>query len=211
MLILLLAAIGAATPTAVDAERALSRDAQRNGQWTAFAAYADPDAVILTPQAQWADAFLKSKKDPPVARRWSPNASFVSCDANVAINTGPWSSADGRQNGYFTTVWQREKGQWRWLYHREETLNRSLAARRTPIVRKASCRGHAPGAPLMSPPSTKKGPRGATPDDFGRGESADHTFGWDWRVGQNNFRHIRIFLWTGRRYVVALNQRNMGK
>lgn len=211
MLILLLAAIGAATPTAVDAERALSRDAQRNGQWTALGAYADPDAIILTPQAEWADDFLTGKKNPPASRRWSPNASFVSCDGNIAINTGPWSSADGRQRGYFTTVWQREKGQWRWLYHGQETLSRPLAARRTPIVRKASCRGRPPGAPLMSPPSTKKGPRGARPDDFGRGESADRTFGWDWRVGQKNARHIRIFQWTGRRYAVALNQRNTGK
>lgn len=211
MLILLVAAIGAAAaPTAVDAERALSRDAQRMGQWSAFLAYSDPDAVMLTPQAEWADEFLKGKTNPLTARRWSPNASYVSCDGNMAVNTGPWTSADGRQSGYFTTVWQREKGRWRWLSHSEETLSRPLAARRAPIVRKASCRGRAPGAPLMSPPSTKKGTRGAKPDDFGSGQSADRTFGWDWRVGQNNLRHIRIFLWTGRRYTVPLNHRNIG-
>ncbi len=211
MLILLLAAMGAATPTAVDAENALSRDAKRNGQWSAFLAHADPDAVFLTPQAEWSDEFLKGKTNPPAARRWSPNASYVSCDGNIAINTGPWTSADRRQSGYFTTVWQREKGQWRWLYHAQEDLNRPLASRQTPITRKASCRGQAPGAPLMSPPTTKKGPRGAKPDDFGSGQSADRTFGWDWRVGQKDLRHMRVFLWTGRRYVVALNQRNIGK
>ena len=211
MLILVLAAMGAATPTAVDAERALSRDAQSNGQWTALKAYADPDAVLLTPQAEWADEFLKGKKDPPASRRWSPNASFVSCDGNIAVNTGPWTSADGRQSGYFTTLWQREKGQWRWLSHSEESLNKPVTARRSPILRKASCKGRAPGAPLMSPPSKRTGPRGATPDDFGRGESADRTLGWDWRVGQKDSRHLRIFLWTGRRYTVALNQKNIGR
>ncbi len=58
MLILLLATMGAATPTAVDAEHTLSRDAKRNGQWSAFLAHADPDAVFLTPQAEWSDEFL---------------------------------------------------------------------------------------------------------------------------------------------------------
>ena len=211
MYIYLLAALGAASPTAVDAERALIRDARRVGQWTAFLAHADPDAVILTPQAEWADEFLTGRQNPAAPRRWSPNTSFVSCDGNIAINTGPWRSANGRQSGYFTTVWQREKGQWRWLYHSEETASRPITARRTPVVRKASCRGRPPGAPLMTPPSTKKGPRGAKPDDFGRGQSADRTFGWDWRVGQRDLRHIRVFLWTGRRYEVALNQRNIGR
>lgn len=211
MNILLLAAVAAATPTALDAERALIRDVQRLGQWSALRAHADQDAVIMTPQAEWADEFLKGRENPAGQRRWSPNTSFVSCDGNIAINTGPWKSADGLQSGYFTTVWQREKGQWRWLYHGQEAAGRPIAARRTPVVRKASCRGRPPGAPLMSPPSTKKGPRGAKPDDFGRGQSADRTFGWDWRVGQKNLRHIRIFLWTGRRYEVALNQKNIGR
>ncbi len=75
MLTLILAAAGAAAPTAIDAERAFSRAAQRNGQWTASRAYADSDAVIFTPQAIWARDFLKGRKDPSAAIRWSPNAS----------------------------------------------------------------------------------------------------------------------------------------
>lgn len=211
MLILILAAMSAATPTAIDAERALTRDAQRAGQWSALLAHADPDAVLITPQAEWADEYLKGKSNPTLARRWSTNASYVSCDGNIAVNTGPWVSADRRQYGYFTTVWQREKGQWRWLYHAEEDLSRPLTQRRAAVTHRASCRGQAPGAPLMSQPTTKKGPRGAKPDDFGSGQSGDQTFGWDWRVGQKDLRHIRVFLWTGRRYEVALNQRNIGK
>ena len=62
MLALLLAA-AAATPaiaqgsparSAVEAERAFARDAQRLGQWTAFRKYADLDAVMFNPQAVWA-------------------------------------------------------------------------------------------------------------------------------------------------------------
>lgn len=205
MITLILAAVGAA-PTAIDAERAMSRDAQRNGQWTASRAYADLDAVIFTPQAVWARDFLRGRKDPPAAIRWSPNASYVSCDGRVAVNTGPWQDPKGRQNGFFTTVWQQERGQWRWVSDGRHTLKRPLAARKAPIVHKGSCRGRAPGPPLMAPPSTKKGPGGAKPDDFGRGYSDDRTLGWDWRVGPNGARRFRAFLWNGRGYTVALQQ-----
>jgi hypothetical protein len=206
MLSLILAAAATAAPTAVDAERAFSREAQRRGEWTASRAYADPDAVMFTPQVVWARDLLKGRKDPPAATRWSPNASYVSCDGRIAVNTGPWQSANGRQSGFFTTVWQKEKGQWRWIAHGRHTLQKAVPARRAPIVRKASCQGRAPGPPLMAAPPTKKGTNGAAPDDFGRGYSNDRTLGWDWRVGPNGARHFRTFLWTGSRYTLALDQ-----
>jgi hypothetical protein len=211
MLTLILAAVGAAAPTAIDAERAFSRDAQRNGQWTASRAYAHADAVIFTPQAIWARDFLKDRRDPAEAIRWSPNASYASCDGRVAVNTGPWQDSSGRQYGFFTTVWQQEKGQWRWASYGRHILKKPLPARGTPIVRKGSCRGHAFGPPLMGAPSTKKGPGGVAPDDFGRGYSEDRTLGWDWRVGPNGARRFRAFLWNGRGYTVALQQTIGGK
>jgi len=196
----------AATPTAVDAERALVRDAQTKGQWTASRTYADPDAVMFTPQAIWAREFLNGRKNPRVAQRWSANASYVSCDGRMAVNTGPWQSANGRQSGFFTTVWQSEKARWHWLSDGRHTLARPLAARRTPVVRKASCSGRAPGPPLMAPPTTKRGPGGVAPDDFGRGYSDDRTLGWDWRVRPKGVRQFRAFLWTGHGYTLALDQ-----
>ncbi len=211
MLTLILAAAGAAAPTAIDAERAFSRAAQRNGQWTASRAYADSDAVIFTPQAVWARDFLKGRKDPPAAIRWSPNASYISCDGRVAVNTGPWQDASGRQHGFFTTVWNQDEGQWRWVSNGRHSLKRPIAARKTPIVRKGSCEGRAPGPPLRAPPTTKKGPGGVAPDDFGRGYSEDRTLGWDWRVGPNGARRLRTYLWNGRGYTVALDQTIGGK
>lgn len=211
MLTLILAALSVATPSAVDAERAYARDAQRTGEWTASRAYADHDAVMFTPRAIWARDFLKGRKDPTAALRWSPNASFVSCDGRIAVNTGPWQSADGRSDGFFTTVWQQKEGKWHWISDGRHTLKKRLAARTTPIVRKGSCQGRAPGPPLMAAPSTKKGPGGMAPDDFGRGYSDDRTLGWDWRVGPNGARHFRTFLWNGRRYAVALDQIIGGK
>ncbi|MEO6114466.1 MAG: hypothetical protein ABIP07_08485 [Sphingomicrobium sp.] len=206
MLTLFLAALGATGPTAIDAERAFARDAQKKGQWTASRAYADPDAVMFTPQAIWARDFLKGRRDPQVALHWSPNASYVSCDGRMAVNTGPWQNANGQQRGFFTTVWQQEKGQWHWISDGRHTLKRPLAARKTPLVRKGSCKGRAPGPPLMAPPTTKRGPGGVAPDDFGRGHSEDRTLGWDWRVGPKGVRHFRTFLWTGRGYTLALEQ-----
>ena len=52
-------------PTAVDAERAFARDAQRIGQWTAFRKYADQDAVMFTPQAVWVRDFSRAARIRP--------------------------------------------------------------------------------------------------------------------------------------------------
>ena len=59
----------ATATTALDAEYAFARDAQRIGQWTAFRKYADRDAVMFSPQAVWARDFLMDRKDPAAARR----------------------------------------------------------------------------------------------------------------------------------------------
>ena len=117
----------------------------------------------------------------------------------------------GDQGGFFTTVWQQDKGEWRWLTHGRHTLGKPLAARKTTLVQRASCRGKAPGPPLMATPTAKRGPGGVAPDDFGRGYSSDRTLGWDWRVGPGGVRHFRTFMWTGRSYTLALDQMIGGK
>ena len=190
--------------TAVDAERAFARDAQRIGQWTAFRKYADPDAVMFTPQAVWARDFLKGRKDPPEAVSWWPGASFVSCDGRIAVNTGPWTRNSGRLHGYFTTVWQREKGQWLWVYDGGDTLKTPRPIPRRPFVRRASCRAKAPGAPIIPPPPLTAKQARTTPVDNGRGESADKTLGWDWKVDKKGERHFRTYVWNGTRYEQVL-------
>jgi hypothetical protein len=204
MLILFLAAALGTAPSAVDAERAFSRDAERSGQWAAFRTYADADAVIFTPRAVWARDFLRGRKDAAKGISWSPTESYVSCDGRMAVNTGSWLDHKAGQSGFFTTVWEHEKGQWHWLSHGRHTLKAPLAATGL-AVRQGSCRGRAPGPPLIGPPPIKKG-SAAKPDDFGRGYSADRTLGWEWRVGPNGARHFRTYLWTGQRYTLALEQ-----
>jgi len=200
MLTFLIAA--AALQTAVDAERAFARDAQRRGQWTAFRIYADPDAVMFNPQVLWAHEFLAGRKDPQVSVQWWPAQSYVACNGRIAVNTGPWLRDGGKSVGYFTRVWQREKRQWRWVYDAGDTLKVARPTPKKPFVRRASCKGKPTGAPLLvlaQPPARKRRGSGS-PDDYGIGRSADSTLVWDWKVDKKGARQFRTFLWNGLRY-----------
>lgn len=194
----------APVPTAVDAELAFVRDAQK-GMWTAFRKYADRDAVMFTPQAVWVQQFLKDRKDPPKSITWRPAHSWVSCDGRTAVNTGPWFTPDGKRGGFFTTVWQREKGQWHWVYDGGGPLEDSV---KTPNIKaqthRATCRGKAPGAPIIPPPPLTAKQARTTPDDNGRGQSADKTLGWDWKVEKSGARKFRVYQWNGMRYAQVL-------
>ncbi|MEO7239802.1 MAG: hypothetical protein ABIW16_00210 [Sphingomicrobium sp.] len=210
MISMLLLAAAAMTPTAVDAERAFARDSQRIGQWSAFRRYADPDAVMFTPQAVWAHEFLKDRKDPPRSLRWSPSESFVSCDGRTAVNSGPWASANGKSNGYFTTVWQRDKGRWLWVYDGGDDLAAPRARRTQPRVRRASCRGTPKAPPMFAMPPAVKRVRTGPPADAGRGLSADRTLAWVWRVEGKGARQFRTFLWNGSHYEQVLYNQTSG-
>lgn len=204
MLVTLL--VAAATPTAVDAERAFARDAQRLGQWTAFAKWAQNDAVMFTPQAVWARDFLKGRKNPPKVVQWWPAQSIVSCDGRTAVNTGPSLMPNGAR-GEFTTVWQRHEQGWRWVYDAGDPSKTSLKVPRQPRVLRASCRGKAPGPPVPPPPALTAKQANTNPTDNGRGQSADRTIGWDWKVQPNGTRLFRTYLWNGAKYRLILNQR----
>jgi hypothetical protein len=191
--------------TAVDAELAFVADAKKIGQWTAFRKYADRDAVMFVPQAVWVQQFLKDRKDPPKAIDWRPAHSFVSCDGRTAVNTGPWFTPDGKRGGFFTTVWQRTNGKWHWVYDGGGPLDDSA---KTPAMKPqthgGTCRGKAPGAPIIPPPPLTNKQARTTPDDNGRGQSADKTLGWDWKVDKNGGRKFRVYQWKGGRYAQVL-------
>ena len=198
--------LAAAAPSAVDAEYAFARDAQRIGQWTAFRKWAERDAVIFTPQAAWAHKVLP-QKDPPKAISWRPAHSFVSCNGRIAVNTGPWWKVDGTPGGYFTTVWQRTRHDWRWVYDGGGPLEGAAPAARRAQVHRASCTGRANGAPIPPPPPLTEKEATSTPEDNGRGQSADRTLGWDWKVDKQGGRTFRVFLWNGSHYAQVLHNR----
>ena len=189
--------------TAVDAELAFARDAQRLGQWTAFKKWADRDAVMFNPQAVWVRDLLKNAKNPPKSVRWWPAHTFLSCDGRTAVNTGPWIQPNN-SHGYFTTVWQRDKGVWRWTYDGGDALTGPLPAIPKPQVHRASCRPAAPGAPVMAPPPLTNREARTTPEDNGRGQSADKTLGWDWKVEKDGSRKFRVYQWKGGMYAQVL-------
>jgi hypothetical protein len=196
--------LAASVPTAVDAELAFARDAQRIGQWSAFRKWADKDAVMFTPQAVWARDYLKGRKDPPKAIAWRPSDSFVSCDGRTAVNTGPWFDPAGKAGGYFTTVWQRDRQNWRWAYDGGGPLAGAAPANVKARVHRAACGSRAPGPPITAPPALTPRQARTTPEDNGRGQSADRTLGWDWKVGKKGGRTFRVYLWNGYRYAQVL-------
>jgi hypothetical protein len=188
----------------IDAEYDFARDAQRIGQWTAFRKWADRDAVMFTPQAVWARDFLKDRKDPPRAVRWWPAHSFQSCDGRTAVNTGPWIGADPRNHGYFTTVWQRSGSAWRWAYDGGGSQSGPVPKPPTPVIHRAACTGKPPGAPIAPPPPLTPNQSLKTAVDNGRGQSADRTLGWDWKVEKDGGRKFRLYQWNGARYAQVL-------
>jgi hypothetical protein len=198
--------LAAAVPTAVDAERAFARDAKRIGQWTAFRKYADHSAVMFTPQAVWAQEFLKGRKDPPAALTWSPAESYVSCDGRTAINKGPWTSASGKGHGYFTTVWMRKGRSWTWIYDGGDGLDTPMAVRTKPIVRRASCANGRTVRALARRFVSAAQVAGKPPGDAGTGRSADGTLSFQWKVNPKGARHFQAQLWTGRHYQTVLEQ-----
>ena len=181
MIFALLLAV-ATTPTAIDAERAFVNDAQKDGQWTAFRKYAADDAVMYVPQRVNAQEFLKDLKDPPASVFWWPGKSFVSCDGNYAVNTGPWVRQFGKSIGYFTTVWRRQPdGSWKWIYDGGDGLASARAEGGDIKPLTASCEGKPAGLPNAS-------------------KSADGSLAWAMEAGPAGRRSFRAYLWNGKEY-----------
>jgi hypothetical protein len=204
MLVLLVAA---SIATAVDAERAFIRDSHTQGQWTAFRKWADSSAVMFTPQAVWAQDYLKGRSDPPKSIDWAPANSWVSCDGRTAINRGPWTSASGKSHGYFTTVWMQSRSTWRWTYDGGANLTVPMPLPKKAKVAKASCKN------LDRVPAAYRGTIVATariagkpPADAGQGRSADGTLIYEWKVAADGARHFSAKLWNGRAYKMILDQ-----
>ena len=211
MIATLLLFAAAPASTALDAERAFAADAQRIGQWTAFRKYADRDAVIFTPQATWARDFLRGRKDPPRSISWRPALSYVSCDGRTAVNTGPWFGVGGHAGGTFATVWQKTPQGWRWVYDGGGPLTGSSSHHVQPAVHRAACTGRPTGAPIAPPPHLSNRKAQVARADNGRGQSADGTLGWDWRVNAKGTRRFRVFQWTGRSYVQVINRQTRAR
>ena len=191
LLAAVLPAPGPAAMSAIDAERAFAADAQKIGQWSAFRKWATADALMFVPQPTSAQAFLKGRKNPPVPVFWWPGRSYVSCDGTTAINTGPWVREFGKQVGYFTTVWVRQKdGGWKWIYDGGDAdkFMRGEGGDIAPVV--AACTK--PNMPSVNNPT----PAGWK---VGSGRSPDGTLEWAWAVRPDGSRTFLANLWDGKK------------
>lgn len=183
------------SPSVVDAERAYAAMAQEKGQWTAFRATAAPGAIMFVPDPVDAAEFLNNRKDPAVAVKWQPAQSYLSCDGKTGANLGPWQRPNSV--GYFTTVWTRSGGAWRWNVDFGDGLKAAMAAAPAKLTpRRASCR--------LAKPALL--PKLAAVDKSGSGSSADHSLEWTWRVEKNGSRHFLVYLWNGRGYDMVIDR-----
>ena len=188
---LLLAAVS--PTTAIDAERAFVGDALKLGQWTAFRKYAAEDGLMFVPQPINAQQFLKDRKDPPESVYWWPGRSYVSCNGQFAINTGPWVRERGKAVGYFTTVWRQRGGTWRWTYDAGDSLPAMRSEGGDIKARTAACSGKPAGA-------IRLGTIGAAGYKSGGGQSPDGTLVWSWTVGPKGERTFLAQLWNGAKF-----------
>jgi hypothetical protein len=194
--------IAAAEPamSAIDAERAFAADAQKIGQWTAFRKWATDDAIMFLPQADSAQKFLKGKADPAEAVFWWPGRSYVSCDGNSAINTGPWVRQWGKSVGYFTTIWQRQaEGGWKWVLDHGDVLKTARPEGGDIKPVQARC----PKQPLAPGPQ-HEAPAGAK---LGGGSSKDGTLRWHWQVMPDGSRTFRASIWDGGRHAIVIEDK----
>ncbi len=197
--------LAAATPqTAIDAERAVSADAHKIGQWAAFAKWAMPDAIMFLPQPSSAQAFVKGRAEPATAIYWWPGRSYVSCDGNTAINTGPAVYGVGKAVGYFSTVWQRQAdGGWKWELDHGDVLKSARAEGGDIKAEQAAC----PTTPVPPIPQ-REVPEGVK---IGGGSSKDGTINWQWTVLPDGGRTFVAMLWDGTRHKVVVEDKVAGR
>jgi len=186
---------GLAQPSkVVAAELGFARMAQEVGQWTAFAEYAAEDGVMFVPEAVNAKTWLKGRANPAQAVTWQPHQVWMSCDGSLAMTKGAWQRPEGL-NGYFTTVWQRQKdGEYRWVMDQGDILAEPLVEPEFIQTQVADCSNL--GA--ITPPAL------SVPTGDGQwlklGESSDKTLRWIVRVESDGSRYAAMEYWNGREF-----------
>jgi hypothetical protein len=186
----------ATNPSAlIAAEIAFNRMAQEKGQWTAFREFSAKDAVMFVPQPVNAQTWLKGRADPPASVVWQAHQVWMSCDGTLGATRGAWQRPDG-SNGYFTTVWQRQKkGDYKWVMDQGDVLAEPLDAPDLIAGRIADCR---------SKPGVRPLPQW-TDGELRGGESADGTLYWHVRVRADGRRHVAIAFWDGAQWQSAVS------
>lgn len=99
------------------ADFAFARMARDEGTWTAFRAYAAPDAVRDVPGGfAAASEVLAGLADPAEPIRWAPTNVWSSCDGTLAASLGRFVLPNGIVGDY-VTVWELQSdNSYKWTY-----------------------------------------------------------------------------------------------
>jgi hypothetical protein len=208
---------GAAQPsTIVAAEIAFARDAQELGQWTAFAQYAAPGAMLHGKNGPFAIApWLAAQSNPPQAVTWKARTVVMSCDGAVAVSQGRLREPDGTV-GNFVTVWERQPdGQYRYIFDvggadvpqpppppKVEAQPGDIVVTEIDAIQGlvATCpRG---GAPVPPPPAISLGEDGKTEAHLSR----DTTLRWRWEHRADGTRYILAEYFYQGRWLTGIEQ-----
>ena len=187
-----------ANPSAVLAtEIGFARTAQEKGQWTAFRQFATRDAVLFVPEAVNAQSWLRRQADPPQAVRWQAHQVWSSCDGTLAATRGAWQRPDGSV-GYFTTIWQRQdRNEYRWVVDQGDTLAEPLTAPEMIGAEVADCSGERTLG-MAEPVSVELPSRGS-------GRSRDRTLAYEWQVGSDLSRRLKVSLMKDGQMVTVID------
>ena len=178
----------------IAAELAFARAAQDKGQWTAFAEYADDDAVMFVTQPVNAQSWLKGRANPPAAVRWQPHQVWSSCDGSLSVTRGAWQRPDGSV-GYFTTVWQRQKKDkdgYRWVLDQGDALAEPLAAPEMIEAKVAEC-----PQPMQHDTVVLDPPACTAQGCSGGGRSGDDTLEFHYETRPDGARTFRVSMMVG--------------
>lgn len=193
-----------------------ARAAREEGQWTAFASFAAPGALMHVadappfPAAPW----LATQSNPAEAVAWAPTAVWASCDGTLAVSFGRFRQPDGLVGSY-ATVWELHgERDYRWTYDmggpdvpqppppppRVPPSDEVIVVPGLGLIdgKVAECpRGGALPAPPLA--------TAADGAQSGGGRSADGTMQWRWQHGPDGTRRIVLDYVRDGRWQTALD------
>lgn len=185
--------------TAIEAEYAFARDAQLLGQWTAFAKWADDEAVLVGSNFTNAKEFAASQADPEQAIQWWPVESWTNCDGTFAFNIGGWENPADGTKGRFHTIWTKTENGWRYVMDMGANKEKYFLPRVEEVVtHRAACDppshySNSSSARFRSEILTA-GQRGVK---IRGGKSNDATLEYRLMVGPTQKREIFVLVWNG--------------
>lgn len=114
--------LAAAAPKAADpaqvvaAERAFAADGLAMGIKGSFLKHAAPDAIVLDPEPQLAQAVYGAAPESAAKLVWWPLWAGISRSGDLGFTTGPYT-VNGNPRAWYFTVWARQPdGSWKWIF-----------------------------------------------------------------------------------------------